>query len=337
MKNYSNMKENINYSQLKDAANTINNGGIVIFPTETVYGIGGNAFDENAVKKIFIAKGRSFNNPINVLVNSIKMVENIAIDITPLEYKLMKSYFPGPFTLILHKNPVVPDIVTAGLDFIGVRSPDSEIAKLLIEYSGVPIAAPSANISGKTSGTCFDDIYTDFKDKVDYMIDNGNSFIGIESTIVKVIDEIPHILRPGSITAEQIENISNTKVIKDYNSSFSNLPSENFKHYSLNTKSVLIYSNNNDTLVSKILEIATNYRNPTILSSSANINKYKNYEVIDLGNNANDIAKELFGNLKKADNIKSDIIIIEGISPTGIGEAIMNRLIKSCNNNFLYI
>lgn len=338
METYLDMKKNINYSNLKYAANIIKNGGIVLFPTETVYGIGANAFNEDAVKKIFLAKGRSFNNPINVLVNNIDMVENIAENITPLEYKLMNSFFPGPFTIVLHKKQVIPDIVTAGLDFIGVRSPSNEIAKLLVEYSGVPIAAPSANISGKTSGTIFEDIYMDFKDKVDFMIDSGSCNIGIESTIVKVIDDIPHILRPGSITAEQIKQISNTNVIRDYtNSSTSNLPSEHLKHYTLTCKSILVYSEDNDELVNKITEIASNHSNPIIVSSDKNLDMYKNYRVISLGNDLDEIAKNLFANLRKADSFSSDIIIIEGISPVDLGEAIMNRLIKSCDNNCIYL
>ena len=194
------LKNTNDFSKLKDAAKIIQSGGLILFPTETVYGLGANGLDKNAVKKIFLAKGRNFNNPINLLVSNLEMVESVAKNISPLEYKLMEAFFPGPFTIILEKREIVPDIVTAGQNYVGVRMPSGRIAQKLVELAGVPIAAPSANISGKLSGTSFKDILEDFKDKVDIAIDGGNSEIGIESTIVKVINGIPHILRPGSIT-----------------------------------------------------------------------------------------------------------------------------------------
>ena len=142
MKNYIDLRNSNDYSQLKIAADIIKSGGLVLFPTETVYGLGANGLDENAVKKIYIAKGRNFNNPINLLVSSIEMIETVAQKISPLEYKLMEAFFPGPFTIILEKREIVPDIVTAGQNYVGVRMPSGIIAKKLVEYSGVPIAAP---------------------------------------------------------------------------------------------------------------------------------------------------------------------------------------------------
>ena len=283
------LKNDNDYTKLKEAAQIIKNGGLVLFPTETVYGLGANGLDKNAVKKIYIAKGRNENNPINLLVSNIEMIESIAKEISEIEYKLMSAFFPGPFTIILKKKPIVPSILTANGDTVGVRMPSGIIAKELVELAGVPIAAPSANISGKLSGTSFDDLYNDFKDKVDYMIDGGNSSIGIESTIVKVIDNIPHILRPGSITDEQIEKIAGT-VIKDYEYSSSNIPSSNYDHYTLNSKSLLVISNDNE------------------------------------------IAKNIFSNLRKADSFNPDIVIIEGVKNEGVGLAIMNRLIKACDD-----
>ena len=260
------LKNDNEYNKLKEAAQIIKNCGLVLFPTETVYGLGANGLDENAVKKIYIAKGRNENNPINLLVSNMEMINNIAKHISDLEYKLMESFFPGPFTIILKKKSIVPSIVTANGDTVGVRMPSGIIAKELVELAGVPIAAPSANISGKPSGTNFNDIYSDFKDKVDYMIDGGDSSIGIESTIVKVIDNIPHILRPGSITDEQIEKIAGT-IIKDYENSVSNLPSSNYDHYTLNSKSLLVISNDNEKMVSKINEIANTYSFPVFIST----------------------------------------------------------------------
>ena len=193
---------------MKKSAKIIKNGGIVVFPTETVYGIGTNGLDKNAVAKLFEVKQRPLNKPISLLVNNIDMINKISKDITELEYALIKEFFPGPLTIILKKKEIVPNIVTSNSDTVGVRMPSNEIALKLIEFSGVPLATPSANISGKPSGTNLDDITKDFNEKVDLFINGGPSQIGLSSTIVKVINGIPHILRQGSITEEQIKSVS---------------------------------------------------------------------------------------------------------------------------------
>ena len=207
MEKYINLKRSQDYAKLKEPAKIIRQGGIVIFPTETVYGIGVNGLDEKAIKKLYDIKQRPLNKPISLLVSNMNMINKIAKDITALEYKLMKAFFPGPFTIILKKKKIVPDILTSNQDTVGVRMPDGEIARKLIEYADIPLATPSANISGKPSGTNLCDIMKDFKGKVDYFIDGGKSKIGIASTIVQVVDEKPYILRQGSITKEQIQKL----------------------------------------------------------------------------------------------------------------------------------
>ena len=172
-----------------------------------MYGIGANALDENAVKKIYEAKRRPNDKPISLLVSNMDMIEMVAKNITELEYKLMEAFFPGPFTIILKKKDVVPDIVTCGTDTVGIRMPDLELTRKLIDFAGTPLATPSANISGKPSGTNLETIMEDFKDSVDFYIDGGESKLGIASTVVRVIDRIPHILREGSITKEEIESV----------------------------------------------------------------------------------------------------------------------------------
>ena len=211
MQKYFNFRNNIDLEELKEPAKVIRNGGIVIFPTETVYGIGTNGFDEKSIKKIYELKRRDSNKPISLLVSNIEMVEMVAKDISDLEYKLMRKFWPGPFTIILKKKSIVPDILTSNGDTVGVRMPSGEIAKKLIEYAEVPIAAPSANISGKPSGIDINDIMKDFEGKVDCIIDNGISELGVASTIVKVVDNIPYVLREGIITKEQIEEVVNNK------------------------------------------------------------------------------------------------------------------------------
>ena len=334
MYQYIDLKNSDDFSKLKDASKIIQSGGLVLFPTETVYGLGANGLNENAVKKIYITKGRNFNNPINLLVSDMKMIESVAENISPLEYTLMNAFFPGPFTIILNKRKIVPDIVTAGQNSVGVRMPSGIIAKKLVEYSGVPIAAPSANFSGKLSGTSFDDILEDFKDTIDCAIDGGNSEIGIESTIVKVIDGIPHILRPGSITEEQILKFVPT-VIRDYeDENSSNINHSN--HYTPNSNCLLVYSKNDKKMINEINKIATKYSKPCILSLHENLSFYNGKLVIDIGSKSNlsDIARNIFSCLKKADNFNPDIIIIEGIEKSSIGVAIMNRLMKACKGNY---
>ena len=211
MENYLDLKNDINYSKLEIPAQIINKGGIVIFPTETVYGIGVNGLDEKAIKKLYEVKKRPLNKPISLLVSNMKMVNEIAKDISDLEYKLMENFCPGPFTLVLKKKDIVPDILTSNGQYVGVRMPDEEIARKLIEYAKVPLATSSANIAGMPSGTNLENIIKDFEGKIDYFIDGGEAKIGIASTVVKVIDGVPQILRQGSITKEQIENVINSK------------------------------------------------------------------------------------------------------------------------------
>ena len=202
---YYNWKEKTDTEELKVVCNLIRNGELVIFPTETVYGIGANALDPIAVGKIFLAKGRQSDNPLIVHLADRRKIQDIVEDVTEMEQKLIDAFMPGPFTLILKRKPIIPDIVTAGLDTVAIRIPDNIIAKGIITFSGCPIAAPSANISGRPSGTNIDDIRKELEGKVSAIVDGGETQIGLESTVVKVVDEVPVILRPGKITPEDIE------------------------------------------------------------------------------------------------------------------------------------
>lgn len=193
---YYNWKENINTEELKNVANLIKNGEIIVFPTETVYGIGANALDKNAVKKIFIAKGRPSDNPLIVHVANKQDIGRVTLTPSAVEQKLIDTFMPGPITIILRKKAVIPDIVSAGLDTVGIRMPSNKIANKIISAAGVPIAAPSANISGKPSGTRLKDIRDELESKVSVMIDGGETEVGLESTVVKVENNIPVILRP---------------------------------------------------------------------------------------------------------------------------------------------
>ena len=184
---------------LKKAGEIIRNGGIVAFPTETVYGLGANAYDENAVKKIYTAKGRPSDNPLIVHIADAEEVKKVAREIPENAVKLFEKFAPGPFTVIMKKQKDIPDCVTAGLDTVGVRIPKDRTARKFIKFAGVPIAAPSANISGKPSPTKAEHVIADLSGRVDAIICGGDSDVGVESTIIDVTSLIPVILRPGGI------------------------------------------------------------------------------------------------------------------------------------------
>lgn len=196
--------KNNNSEKLEEIASLINNNKVIVFPTETVYGIGTNGLDRNAIEKLYKIKERTFSKPITLLVSSYEMICSVANIISPLEKKIISNFFPGPITLILNKKKIVPNILTANTDTVGVRMPDNELILKLIEYCKVPIATSSANISGFPASIDVEDIYNCFKDKVDLYIDGGKSRIGVPSTVVKVENNDIKILREGIITKKDI-------------------------------------------------------------------------------------------------------------------------------------
>lgn len=188
-----------------EGAKFIKKGGIVVFPTETVYGIGTNSLNDAGLKKLYELKDRPINKPISVLISNKEMINKVAKNITERQWKVISKFFPGPLTIVLDKQDYLSDILTAGLNTIGVRMPDNEIALKLIELVGVPLATSSANISGEPAFTNLSSIQEVFKDKIDYYIDGGDSKIGVASTVVRVTDDDVIILREGTISKEQIE------------------------------------------------------------------------------------------------------------------------------------
>lgn len=345
MKNYLDLTNCQEYTKLQDAGKIIADGGLVLFPTETVYGLGANGLNEEAVKSIYTAKGRSSDNPLILHISDYEMLKTISQNISEVEYKLMNAFWPGPFTIILERTPIVPNIVTSGLNTVGVRMPSNKIAHNLIKYSGVPIAAPSANISGKPSGTNLDDISEELFNKVDYIINGGNCDIGLESTVVRVIDNIPHILRPGRITAEQLKSVAGDVIIDEHvlgklekNQKVLS-PGMKYRHYAPQSKCILVYSKDNSKMVDKINELLSEYENPVVISCTENIEMYNTENKIDIGSKKNleEISKNLFTDLRKVDKYNPDIVIIEGVEKSGIGLAIMNRLIRACEYNYIEI
>ena len=345
MEKYLDLKNTTDYSKLKVAGEIIKNGGLVLFPTETVYGLGANGLDENAVKKIYKAKGREQDNPLILHVSNFDMVSKIAKNISDIEYTLMKTFWPGPFTIILDRTEIVPDIVTAGLDTVGVRMPSGIIANKLISYADVPIAAPSANVSGRPSGTNISDIFEELSDKVDYIVDGGECEVGLESTVVRVVDGVPNILRPGKISPEDIQKAVgivkiDEHILKDIEIDEKVLsPGMKYKHYAPKSECILVYSEDNEKMIKKIQEITKKYTNPLVISCNENAQYYEVQNKILYGSreNLNEIAQNIFKDLRKVDSFKPDIVIIEGVKNDGIGLAIMNRLIRACEYHYIKI
>ena len=339
---YYNWKDRTNTEELKIVCNLIRNGELVIFPTETVYGIGANALDTLAVGKIFLAKGRSSDNPLIVHLADKRKIDEVADDITEVEQELIDNFMPGPFTLILKKKPIIPDVVTAGLDTVAVRIPNNIIAKGIITFSGVPIAAPSANISGRPSGTSIEDIRKELEGKVSAIVDGGKTEIGIESTVVKVVDEVPVILRPGKVTPEEIKSVCgkvsiDSKVFQRTRSTdviYS--PGMKYRHYAPETKCKILYCENELDQIFYLKKFIKEYQGNLVIIG---FNEHKEKVVLDedrfisIGriDNLNDYAKNIYSALRKADKIRPRIIIIEGVKKEGLGFAIMNRLLKTCD------
>lgn len=332
-----NFKSEINEKELKKSGESIREGRLVIFPTETVYGIGANALDSNAVESIFIAKGRANDNPLIVHIADFDMLDKLVKDVSPLEQKLMDSFMPGPFTLILKKKEIIPNNVSANLDTVGIRMPQNRIAHDLIKEAGVPIAAPSANISSRPSGTKISDIKDEFNNKVDIIIDGGETSVGLESTVVKVIDDIPTILRPGKITPDDIIEVVGICKLSD------NLfkkadgvvesPGMKYKHYAPQNKCLLVYNDNQNELVNLIQK---NIIDKTlIIGNEKNKDKYNCYKYLSYGETLDDISHNIFSLLREADKYDPNLIIIEGVKKQGLGIAIMNRLIRASSYNYI--
>lgn len=340
---YADLREKINLEKIEEAANSIKNGELVLFPTETVYGIGANALDKNAVSKIFKAKGRAGDNPLIVHISNLSMLENLVQNIGDTEKELMKNFWPGPLTIILNKKECIPYNVTAGLETVGIRFPSNKIAQELIKFSNLPIAAPSANVSGKPSGTKIEDIIGELDGKVDYILDAGITDIGVESTVIRVVDNIVHILRPGKITKEDIEELGITvevekQIMEECKPDEKVMsPGMKYRHYAPNTKCLLVYSANNEKIVNKINEEIKLGKSILVLGRTSNLDKYNTENKLDMGETLEEISQNIFTLLRKVDAYNVDLVIIEGVEKKGLGLAIMNRLIRACEHNYIEI
>ncbi|MDT8715599.1 threonylcarbamoyl-AMP synthase [Clostridium sp. 19966] len=333
------MPDNIDYHELSEAAEVIKNGGLVVFPTETVYGLGADATNGEAAKKIFEAKGRPQDNPLIIHVADFSINEYVK-DVPKVAKEMMDKFWPGPLTIILNKSDKISNITSAGGSTVGIRMPENTIARELIRLAGVPIAAPSANISGKPSPTDIERCIEDLQGRVDYIIGGEKCTVGVESTVVDCTVEPPCILRPGGITLEMLKKVHDDTYIdgailkkpeKDFKPK---APGMKYRHYAPKAP-VRIINGDIQKTIEKINEIVQNYidRNMKvgIIATEETKSSYPYGEVISLGSRSDmrSIAKNLFEALRKMDDKNVDIILSEAFEEEGIGVAVMNRLKKA--------
>lgn len=333
--------------KINEAAAIIKQGGTVVFPTETVYGLGADALNSNAVEKIFKAKGRPQDNPLIIHVSSLN-IDKYVKDIPDVANIIMKKFWPGPLTLIFNKKNIVPNVTSANLDTIGVRMPEDPIALKLIELSETTIAAPSANISGRPSPTDVIRCIEDLDGKVDYILGGDKSEVGVESTILDLTVNPPCVLRPGGITLEMLREIDENIYIdpaileKSSKDLRPKAPGMKYRHYAPKAK-VIIVSGNIDKSIEKINELVQNYieigQKVGLMITKENIDKYEKGHKIVLGSNKDlsQVAQNLFEALRCFDDEKCDIVISESFKEVGVGVAIMNRLKKAAGYNIIKV
>ncbi len=334
-------RDNFCEEELLEAADYIASGRLVAFPTETVYGLGGNAFDETAAGRIYAAKGRPSDNPLIVHIADAGDLSALADDIPETAYLLAEHFWPGPLTMILKKSRAVPKATTGGLDTVAIRMPSDKIAAALIRLSGVYIAAPSANTSGRPSTTRAEHVIEDLSGKIDMIIDGGSSQIGLESTIVDLTGEVPLILRPGYITAEDLANVLgevqfDEGVLKRSATEpvVAKAPGMKYRHYAPKAPLYIVEGKQEEVLDyinAEVAKYAAEGKQAGILATEETRKLYPEGLVMCAGTreNAETIAAGLFDTLRSFDETGVSVIFSESFADNPLGTAIMNRLLKA--------
>lgn len=342
------MDENhVEKDQLTLPAQILREGGTVAFPTETVYGLGANALDVHAVKKIFEAKGRPSDNPLIVHISKIEEISELVKEIPTDAKILMERFWPGPLTFILKRSNQVPDVITGGLDTVAIRMPSHPIASTLISMAKVPVAAPSANLSGKPSPTEAKHVIEDLEGRVDMIISGGSCHVGVESTVLDMTSDEPMILRPGGITKEQLEEVlGEVKVDAALGLENKNLkpksPGMKYTHYSPQAE-VMIVSGEMDEMIESINRLKEERKERGfkvgIMCTDETKEKYKEATVLSMGSRKNiaSIAANLFSVLRNFDEEGVDIIFAESLEEKDLGHAVMNRMIKAAGHNVIKV
>ncbi len=335
--------------KIRAAADVIKEGGLVAFPTETVYGLGANALNADAVLALFKAKKRPLDNPPIVHVENASDVFKLTERVPAKAEKLMKQFWPGPLTLVFERSNLVPDVTTAGLETIAVRMPKNKIALALIKESGYPIAAPSANLAGKPSPTSAKHVFDDLNGRIDVIIDGGETKIGVESTVLDISADPPTLLRPGGTSLEVLRKVLGEVKLHPFITAEAVLPPEKarspgmlYKHYAPKAEVILV-EGVVPAIMAKIKELTNacwmQNKRVGVLATDDTAWAYEADVVKSLGSrrNLDAMAANLFRLLREFDEDKVDVIISEGVPTEGLGLAVMNRLRKASGYNIIKV
>ncbi|MDK2966796.1 L-threonylcarbamoyladenylate synthase [Lacrimispora sp.] len=343
-------KEHPDLEQLKEPAKILREGGLVAFPTETVYGLGANALNEEAAKKIYEAKGRPSDNPLIAHIADFDDLLPLVAEVPETGRKLMEAFWPGPLTLIFPKSALVPYGTTGGLDTVAVRMPADPAASALIRLAGVPIAAPSANTSGRPSPTTADHVWQDMNGKIQMIVDGGAVGIGVESTIIDVSGEEPMILRPGAVTREMASAVLGKEIFLDPAITSGPLkadvrpkaPGMKYKHYAPKADLTLV-EGIEDAVAAAINKLVQEKQEAGcrvgVICTDETLNLYPQGMVRSIGSRVHEesIAHNLYAVLREFDDLNADYIFSESFSSNHLGQAIMNRLTKAAGYHIIQV
>lgn len=334
---------------LSEAGEIIRQGGLVAFPTETVYGLGGNALDETAAVRIYAAKGRPSDNPLIIHIADIDDMEDLAVRIPEAAYRLAERFWPGPMTMILNKKDIVPRATTGGLQTVAIRLPSDEIARALIRESGCYIAAPSANASGRPSPTTAGHVTEDLSGRIEMILDGGASDIGLESSIIDLSGEQPMILRPGFITKEDFEQVVfgvayDRAVLarQPQESIVAKAPGMKYRHYAPKGQ-ITIVEGEQSAVIDKINELTAEQENKgirvAVLCAEETKEQYHCKHIVSLGalREETEISAHLFAALRSFDTEQIAVIYSESFEQTRLSQAIMNRLRKAAGYQMIQL
>ena len=333
--------------ELKEASAVIRSGGLVAFPTETVYGLGGDATNPEASRKIYAVKGRPSDNPLIVHIADFSQLRNIVAEVPQEAEKLAEAFWPGPLTMILRKNDVIPYETTGGLDTVAIRMPSHPVARAFLQDSGCMIAAPSANTSGRPSPTTAQHVWEDLHGKIEILLDGGPVGIGIESTIVDLSEERPMILRPGFITQEMLSAVlgdvgMDPGLASENSKQPPKAPGMRYRHYAPKADLTLV-EGTMEEVISKInaltREAQAMGKSVGVLATEENKDCYVADHVIVIGQRQDEaeIARHLFDVLRQFDDLQVDLIYSESFVAAGVGQAIMNRLLKAAGHKRIFV
>lgn len=329
-----------NEKSIKLACELLKNGEVVAVPTETVYGLAGDSTSSSAIKKIFEAKGRPADNPLIVHIGNLDMLDGIVSEFNDDAKKLADAFWPGPLTIIMPKGKKICAETSAGLDSVGVRMPSNEIARKIINLSGVAFSAPSANLSGKPSPTTAEDVFADMNGRIPLIIDGGESDAGVESTVISVLENTPIILRPGIVTKEEIEKVlsKEVKVAKEVTEgvkadSIVRSPGMKYKHYAPNAKVTIVKS----TLEKFVEFVNLNKKENTLVMCFEGEEKLMPVSALSYGkkDDPKSQAHNLFAVLRELDKNHAEQVFVRCPDTTGISLAVYNRLIRSAGFNII--